>query len=673
MNKVVFLILLNLVLLSVNCLSQGITNEEKQRIIADLDSSDYMTRYWAIDAVGKYKIVEAVPKLESIFWQQEPQLQGYILKRLLSLNATNTYNLAKAFLDSIPNYDYQSTMITPLDLQIVATHILFSYEDYSTVEYVFQIIERDKPKNQIDPLAKSLLPQIIENVPDYEIQAKEELIYLVNNQNTRYSDRTLSLLYLSEVYGQEILPLIETSFTTDQDPIVRRSAFELLFLNNGPNLNQLLKDRLLSDPEPTIRYKLASTLLDSFGTPSDYIFVTEYLQNEPNYTIKSVIQFEIDIFQPPLPDSTKSTNDLLNNLFNYVDSVSFYTWLGDLQFKNDLQSILQSAKTNLQNGDSLACREDIKAFQDSVDFVYADSLNQDPRFVTIEGWKFLYWNAQYILDRLPEIPSSEGVSTYSIFATHGVWLEQNSEILSGNIGVNEISEPPFMDSGVELSIGISTETPAGYTIKANRIKVKQNATVNADVFYNELDNNGTITGSLNTPLELPLIATLPEFYTSTPGTENIVVPQNGEYTLTPGAYGDIQVKKNGKLIFTGGEYHINHFNGGDNNLLLFQSESEVRIKDKFDTGKGSYIGPEDTTTHNANEIIFYVEGINGNNGNLGATPKAAKVGINNTVKANFYVPNGTLWLRQNSELEGSFIGKDVDVGIGVTVKLNSAF
>ncbi len=53
MNKVVFLILLNLVLLSVNCLSQGITNEEKQRIIADLDSSDYMTRYWAIDAVGK--------------------------------------------------------------------------------------------------------------------------------------------------------------------------------------------------------------------------------------------------------------------------------------------------------------------------------------------------------------------------------------------------------------------------------------------------------------------------------------------------------------------------------------------------------------------------------------------------------------------------------------------
>jgi IPT/TIG domain. len=46
----------------------------------------------------------------------------------------------------------------------------------------------------------------------------------------------------------------------------------------------------------------------------------------------------------------------------------------------------------------------VKAFQDLVDNVYKDSLNTDPRFVTIEGWKFLYWNAKYILDRLPEIP-----------------------------------------------------------------------------------------------------------------------------------------------------------------------------------------------------------------------------------------------------------------------------
>lgn len=404
-------------------------------------------------------------------------------------------------------------------------------------------------------------------------------------------------------------------------------------------------------------------------------FLRNWYEIETSENIKDDIIWFIYGFQPLLTeeDLTMTVVERIEKLSEQVDSMYNYTWLLDSQFKNELHNVLQSATTNLLAGDSLTCRTEVKSFQDSVDYVYADSLNADPRFVTLEGWKFLYWNAQYILDRLPGIPITDGINTYSVFATHGVWLEQNSEILSGNIGVNEISEPPFMDSGVELSIGISTGTPAGYTIKANRIKVKMNATVNADVYYNELENNGTLTGTLNTPLELPLFTTLPEFHTSTPGTENIVVPQNGEYTLTPGAYGEIQVKKNGRLIFTGGEYHIFKFNGGDNNQLLFQSESEVRIKDKFDSGQGSYIGPQDTTSLSADKIVFYVEGINGTNGNLGATPKAAKIGISNTVKANFYVPNGTLWLRQNSEVEGSFIGNDVDVGIGVTVKLNSAF
>jgi len=404
-------------------------------------------------------------------------------------------------------------------------------------------------------------------------------------------------------------------------------------------------------------------------------FLRDWYEVETSDNIKDDIIWFIYDFRPLETEGELEMTiiEKIDKLYQQVDSMYSYSWLSDSQFKNELQKVLQSAKTNLLADDSLDCRADIKSFQDSVDYVYADSLSSDPRFITIEGWKFLYWNVQYILDRLPEIPTTEGINTYSVFATHGVWLEQNSEVLSGNIGVNEIGLPPFMDSGAELSIGISTETPAGYTIKANRIKVKQNATVNADVYYNGIDNNGTITGTLNTPLTLPLFTALPEFHQSTPGTENIVVPQNGEYIISPGAYEEIQVKKNGRLIFTGGEYHIFKFNGGDNNQILFQSESEVRIKDKFDSGQGSYIGPQDTTTLSAKEIIFYVEGINGNNGNLGATPKAAKIGISNTVKANFYVPNGTLWLRQNSEVEGSFIGKDVDVGIGVKVKLNSAF
>ncbi|MEP0822518.1 MAG: hypothetical protein HRF44_06685, partial [Ignavibacterium sp.] len=148
---------------------------------------------------------------------------------------------------------------------------------------------------------------------------------------------------------------------------------------------------------------------------------------------------------------------------------------------------------------------------------------------------------------------------------------------------------------------------------------------------------------------------------------------NGSQALQPGNYRDITVKKNGVLTFTGGVYHLNSFNGGDNAQILFQGASEVRIAGKFDTDQGTYLGPQDTTTLSASQIVFYVAGINGSTGNLGATPKAAQIGIANTVKANFYVPNGTLWIRQNSQATGAFIGKDVDVGRGVTIWLKSAF
>ncbi len=49
------------------------------------------------------------------------------------------------------------------------------------------------------------------------------------------------------------------------------------------------------------------------------------------------------------------------------------------------------------------------------------------------------------------------------------------------------------------------------------------------------------------------------------------------------------------------------------------------------------------------------------------------IGVNNTVDANFYAPNGTLLIRQKSEVTGALIGRDVSVGTGTSVALDSAF
>jgi hypothetical protein len=68
------------------------------------------------------------------------------------------------------------------------------------------------------------------------------------------------------------------------------------------------------------------------------------------------------------------------------------------------------------------------------------------------------------------------------------------------------------------------------------------------------------------------------------------------------------------------------------------------------------------------EIVFYVAGINGSTGNLGATPKAAKLGTGCTAFGDFRVPNGTLWTRENATVTGRLTGRDVIVGQNVTVR-----
>jgi len=179
----------------------------------------------------------------------------------------------------------------------------------------------------------------------------------------------------------------------DKDGQVERSMFAL-----QNEVNDTFRVEYLPSPYMVISW---NSISKRYLEPKFVIFLQGLNVTDPNSMTYQRREFFLLAFVPVPPDSTKPTLDLLDNLYNYVDSVYNYTWLGDLQFKDELQSILQSAQSNLQAGDSVACAVHVKSFQDEVDFVYKDSLNADPRFVTLEGWKFLYWNAQYILDRLP--------------------------------------------------------------------------------------------------------------------------------------------------------------------------------------------------------------------------------------------------------------------------------
>lgn len=72
-------------------------------------------------------------------------------------------------------------------------------------------------------------------------------------------------------------------------------------------------------------------------------------------------------------------------------------------------------------------------------------------------------------------------------------------------------------------------------------------------------------------------------------------------------------------------------------------------------------------------ILIVVTGQNRRWNGLDAISNVAKFGHLNTVKANLYVPNGALWLREKTNATGAFIGKWVVVGEGVELTLANRF
>jgi hypothetical protein len=127
------------------------------------------------------------------------------------------------------------------------------------------------------------------------------------------------------------------------------------------------------------------------------------------------------------------------------------------------------------------------------------------------------------------------------------------------------------------------------------------------------------------------------------------------------------------VFFTGGAYSFTSIAAGPEAALLFDAPAQVRVSGRFATDPDSTIGSSPEGKVPASEIVFYVAGINGSTGALGAEPAAARMGPRNQVAANFYVPNGTLQLQQGTQAEGAFVGRDVEAGPHATLALDSAF
>lgn len=272
------------------------------------------------------------------------------------------------------------------------------------------------------------------------------------------------------------------------------------------------------------------------------------------------------------------------------------------------------------------------------------------------------------------VESGFSLLNFVLLGEEGIYLKQNSTVVSGDLGANLSSDGPYLAGSQEVTVGlgVTLQDPAS-RVMGDSIKLKRNSQV-YDVYYNELTGLGDVLGQQFTPLELPLISGFPVPPVAAPGTEDFDVAQNDSLTLDEGSYGLLKARLGSTITFTGGVYDFSEWDVGRAVTLYIEAPSEFRIAGRLAVDQNSTLGPAPSPSNlSAADIVIHVLGINGNTGKLGATPKAAKFGIGTSILANVYVPEGTLWLRQNGQFTGSFLGRWVILGIGASAELESGW
>ena len=233
-------------------------------------------------------------------------------------------------------------------------------------------------------------------------------------------------------------------------------------------------------------------------------------------------------------------------------------------------------------------------------------------------------------------------------------------------------------SQYQLKIGRNVTTPAGYSIRANAIKIERQSSINGDAYYNELNNRGSIAGTEVSPIAIPQFVNLPPFAPSVPGTQNIRVQRNQSQTLDAGDYGKIEIKQRGTLLLTGGVYNVRELKVGERASLLFAAGAEVRILRRLTVDERAVVGPSDDATITAADILLIVTGVGSGNGHGHDDDDHDNNNIvtfdhNSTISANVFALSGSLRMKEDVVATGAFWAQDIRVHNNVTLTLDSHF
>ena len=263
-----------------------------------------------------------------------------------------------------------------------------------------------------------------------------------------------------------------------------------------------------------------------------------------------------------------------------------------------------------------------------------------------------------------ELPPENSIASYVLFGIEKVEINKNTVVTSGDIGANGLGDGTIATVTLKKEVKLLDSVS---TIKADYLKIRRDVEV-WDLYYNTLEKHkkSIIQGVEYSPVDLPVVSP-PLFPSFTHGDEDVTVEKNTISFLDEGDYQDIIVQQGGQLVFTGGVYNIQSLSVRKNSQIVFQGLTELRIELSVSIGWGCQVITDPTSGLDASDILFYV------NGEDTVSDTAVTLGKDCIITGTVYAPQGTLYLKKNTIATGAFIGKNVVVGEGVVLSLESAF
>ncbi|MBC8401162.1 MAG: T9SS type A sorting domain-containing protein [Candidatus Marinimicrobia bacterium] len=216
----------------------------------------------------------------------------------------------------------------------------------------------------------------------------------------------------------------------------------------------------------------------------------------------------------------------------------------------------------------------------------------------------------------------------------------------------------------ELKVDKDTYMAPGYRLMADGIQIKKNALIESDVYANDLDNKGNITGDIFSAVVTPLFNSLPPFKSAPAGSQNITVKKNQELVLEPGDYRRIMVKDRGILILTGGVYNIEKLEAKKHSHIRFEEATEIRVERKIKISKQAYVGPANNSFIGASDIIFYISG---------DEHHVAKLEERVEFYGTIYTMDGKVELKKKTLFTGAILAPEVKVDKESVLTLDSFF